>query len=391
MQLANTPNRFGIVSRLFHWATAFVILSAFGLGVVANNLPQGDDAAIAVKAAVFSGHKTVGVLAFLLGIARLGWTVTQPHPHPLNPERRAETFLAALVHWLLYLSLVIVPLSGWVHHGATSGFAPILWPFGQGLPMVAKSQELAEAAGMLHWVFTKVLGLALVLHISGALKHALIDRDATLARMWRGVAAGGAPAKVGLVPVVAAFAFFGLGTMGALLALRAPEQTAAPAITATSGNWQVESGTLSLRVSQMGQEVAGQFGQWQAEILFDPDRDRGNRVTVGVDVTSLTLGSVSAQATGPEFLDVGAHPQARFEAEIERAGESWQAVGVLSLRGFDQPLTLPFDLVLSENTAQMRGSLVLDRRDFGIGTAYGDETTVGFAVTIEVALVARQQ
>jgi cytochrome b561/polyisoprenoid-binding protein YceI len=390
MSLANGPNSYGLVARLFHWATALVILAAFSLGIYGSNLPLGSDDALAAKASVFSWHKTLGIVAFFLGAARILWAVTQPHPAPLHPERRLETALASTVHWALYLSLVIVPLSGWVHHAATSGFAPILWPLGQGLPFVPKSESVAALAGAMHWVFTKVLGLSILLHVAGALKHALIDRDATLARMLRGVAAG-KPARVGVVPVVGAVVLFALGGIGALALVPPVPEPAARIDTAQPGNWQVESGTLALSVQQLGQPVSGQFNQWAAQIMFDPAATLGNRVEVTVDLLSLRLGSVSSQAMGPEFLDAAVNPLARFIADIVATPEGWQAIGRLSLSGADVPVTLPFTLDLQGDQATMQGSVTLDRRDFGIGATYADESTVGFAVQIDVALTARRK
>ena len=48
----------------------------------------------------------------------------------LHPDRKTETLLAEIVHWLLYGSLILVPLSGWIHHAATEGFAPIWCTYG---------------------------------------------------------------------------------------------------------------------------------------------------------------------------------------------------------------------------------------------------------------------
>jgi hypothetical protein len=82
--------------------------------------------------------------------------------------------------------MLIVPLSGWVHHAATTGFAPIWWPFGQSLPFVPVDATVAATAGAMHWLFTKILAASILLHVAGALKHHLIDRDATLRRMLPG-------------------------------------------------------------------------------------------------------------------------------------------------------------------------------------------------------------
>lgn len=54
------------------------------------------------------------------------------------------------------------------------------------------------------------------------------------------------------------------------------------------------------------------------------------------------------------------------------------------------PVELPFTLDIQGDTARMTGNTTLDRRDFGMGATYPDESTVGFAVTVTVDLTARR-
>jgi cytochrome b561/polyisoprenoid-binding protein YceI len=394
MSLANTGQSYGAVARSLHWLTALLILTAIPLGVYANDLPYDTSEALAWKAQVFSLHKTVGVAAFFVALARILWALTQPRPAPLHPGRVWETRVAEGVHWMLYISLVAVPLSGWVHHAATTGFAPILWPLGQDLPMVPKSVAVEQGAAAVHWVFTKLLVASIILHIAGALKHALIDRDATLPRMWRGTAAPVAPRPHrARGPALAALVVYGVGA-GLAVALTAPApQVAAPTAVTTGGNWQVAEGTLGFGVRQMGADVQGRFDRWTAEITFDDAVTAGpaGRVTVAIDTTSLTLGSVTAQAQGPEFLNTAAHATATFEAEITRGPEGYTATGPLTLAGATAPVTLAFDLTITGDSATMTGTATLDRRAFGIGAAYPDEGTVGFEVVVSVTLAATRQ
>ena len=89
---------------------------------------------------------------------------------------------------MLYASLVLVPLTGWLHHAASEGFAPILWPFGQNLPFVPKSPALVSEVTV-RPALAVHYGLwpgPLVLHIAGALKHHVVDKDSTLRRMLPG-------------------------------------------------------------------------------------------------------------------------------------------------------------------------------------------------------------
>ena len=391
MPRSNTQISYGSVTRAFHWLTALIILTAIPLGLIASDLPYDTAEALAFKAQLFSLHKTLGVAAFLTGLARILWALSQTRPAPLHPERKLETLAAEVAHWLLYLSLVAVPISGWVHHAATTGFAPILWPMGQNLPFVPKSEAVATTASNLHWVFSKLLIVTILAHVAGALKHALIDRDATLARMTHGKVGGKpGPSRLG-TPLAAALLIyaFGAGVAVALLPGGGATSAQPPAASSRAGNWQVTSGTLTFSVQQMGAEVAGSFANWTADISFAPDA-ADNRVAVTIDTTSLTLGSVTEQAKAPEFFDTAAHPTAIFTADITGQAPNYTASGTLSLRGIEQPVTLPFNLQIDGNTATMQGSTTLDRRNFDMGPSYPDEASVGFPVTVEVALTAKQ-
>ncbi len=399
MPTHNTDRSFGSVTRLFHWLTALLILTAIPLGVIANNMPYETAEALTAKAQLFSIHKTVGVAAFIVALARILWALRQPHPVPLHPERLVELRLAQTVHWLLYISLVVVPLTGWVHHAAVTGFAPILWPFGQGLPFVPQSQNVATLAASLHWVFTKVLAASILLHVVGAVKHHVIDRDSTLRRMTRGVAAPMDPQRPAMSSLPAVLAF-GLYALGAGLAwslvpsdgaATVPQTSPATAMT-SGGNWQVTEGTLGFTVKQMGQDVTGLFTSWTADIRFDqtPSDGKNGDVTVTIDTASLTLGSVTDQAKGKEFFDSASFPKAVFTADIVSAAAGYEGKGTLSLRGIDAEVTLPFTLEIANGIASMRGSATLDRRTFAMGAAYPDEASVGFGVTVNVELTAKK-
>ncbi|WP_299376627.1 cytochrome b/b6 domain-containing protein [uncultured Tateyamaria sp.] len=397
MALTNSANSFGAVSKTFHWLTALLILSLMPLGLIANEMPYDTSEELTRKAWMFSLHKTLGVAVFFVALARIGWALSQPKPGPMHPDRKAESLAAETVHWLLYGSLVAVPLTGWIHHAATTGFAPIWWPFGQTLPMVPKSEAVAATFAGAHWVLTKVLGLALLLHIAGALKHHVIDRDATLRRMWFGQTnLPATPAKHAHgAPIVAALALWALAlTGGAALGVYAPHGGPAtgPALAAVQSDWQVEDGALTLTVTQLGSEVTGSFADWTAAIRFDETVTQGvaGDVEVMVAIGSLTLGAVTAQAMGPDYFDASAFPTAIFAADILAAPEGYTAQGTLTIKDRSVPVTLPFTLVLDAGTAEMTGALSLDRRAFGIGDNMTDEGSLKFNVDVQVSLTARQ-
>jgi cytochrome b561 len=188
MRLTNTFASYGLIARSFHWLMALLILSMIPLGKWANLAPFSTDAEFARKFMLFSIHKTLGVTLFGLAVLRILWRMTQTRPGLLHPDRRWENLLAATTHWLLYSSLILVPLTGWIEHAAIPGLAPIWWPFGQSLPFVSASEAMFNSFSALHRAFGKVLILAILLHLAGVMKHHVFDKDATLRRMWSGTA-----------------------------------------------------------------------------------------------------------------------------------------------------------------------------------------------------------
>lgn len=376
-------------TKTLHWLTALLILSAFPLGLLANNAPFATSDEITTKALLFSLHKTIGVAAFFTALIRILWALAQTPPADLHPERRLETFAAHLVHWLLYISMLLVPLTGWINHAASTGFAPIWWPFGQSLPLVPKSETVSALFSAGHWVFTKILLAAVALHIAGALKHAFIDRDETLRRMLPGKTPALPASNRSRAPMLAATALYSTAiALGVWLGQPTTEPDAKQ-LASVNSDWTVTDGALALTITQLGSEVSGNFTDWTADISFDPATGTGT-TDVNVNIASLSLGSVSAQALGPDFFDAKTHHTARFKATIAPQGDHFAATGTLTLKGKDHPLILPFTLDITDGTALMAGQVTLNRLDFGIGETLPDETTLKYPVAINISLTASQ-
>ena len=390
------PTTYNGVTKTFHWLTALLILAIIPLGVVANQLPFETGEQLATKAWVFSVHKTLGVAVFFVALARILWAVTQAKPGPLHPERKLETFAADVVHWVLYISLVAVPLTGWIEHAATSGFAPIWWPFGQKLFFVPESETIAGAFAGLHWVFGKLMVASLLLHIAGALKHQIVDKDATLRRMWFG---GGAMPAVGAhitsmgprAVAILAFVAAGGAAYSAGWLEKHGETVEAAALEAVTSDWVVQEGDIAITITQFGSEVTGSFADWTSEISFDPAlAEVMGDVNTVISIGSLTLGSVTADAMKSDYFDAETHPTATFTADIKPNGESFIADGTMTIKGASVPVQLPFDLTIEGDTAQMTGAVTLNRQDYNVGESQSDAGSLGFDVVVNISLTATQ-
>ncbi|OGT00972.1 MAG: cytochrome b [Gallionellales bacterium RIFCSPLOWO2_12_FULL_59_22] len=171
------PDRYTRTAIALHWAIALLIFAAFPLGVYMHDLPLSPD-----KLRLYSYHKWIGVTVFLLAVLRISWRIAH-RPPPLPAATPLwERFAAHTVHYLLYLLIFAVPLSGWLMSSA-KGFQTV-W-FGM-LPLpdlIAKDKELGDLLKEVHeYLNFLMLGLVLA-HIGAALKHHFIERDGILARM----------------------------------------------------------------------------------------------------------------------------------------------------------------------------------------------------------------
>ncbi|EPX80172.1 cytochrome b/b6 domain-containing protein [Litoreibacter arenae] len=391
----NSTTTYGSVTKSFHWLIALLIITMIPLGIYANGLPYDTGEALAFKAQMFSIHKTLGVFIFFTALARIAWAISQPKPALLNADKRLEAMLAELIHWTLYAALVLVPLTGWIHHAATTGFAPIWWPFGQGLPFVPKDDAFAHIFASLHIIFERVLVISILLHVAGALKHHFIDRDITLKRMLPGTTEPDSVPEQhrSALPIIGAVGAYMLAlVVGASLGLfAATEQDSVPRLAAVESGWTVQDGTLAITVRQLGSDVEGSFADWTAAINFAEEPDANGvhgDVEVQVAIGSLSLGSVTAQAMGPDFLNAEAHDTAVFKADILEDGPTYTANGTLTLKGMEVPVNLPFSLQIDGDTAVMQGQTRLNRTSFNIGETYPDESSVGFDVAVTVNLTA---
>ena len=174
MQMAiswNAPAKF------LHWLIALLILVQIALGVAAVGWPLSP-----TKLNLFFWHKSIGVTILLLVALRLLWRFTNPIP-ALPAELPAwERRAAHASHFLLYVAMIGLPLSGWALSSASGVpfriFGTIPLP-----DLIAPDKDAAEIAQQVHHAFIFFLVLLLVVHIGAALRHHYVKRNDVLRRM----------------------------------------------------------------------------------------------------------------------------------------------------------------------------------------------------------------
>ncbi|WP_321324427.1 cytochrome b [Thiomicrorhabdus sp.] len=174
--LKNSEQNYGLVTRANHWLSAFLFIGLIALGLYMSDLEKSPE-----KFELYDLHKSLGIGLFMLMMLRLIWLKVSANPPQLS-KNKFEHILGHAVKGILYLAMILMPISGWVM--SNSGGHEVAFFNLFTLPnIVAENHDLHEFAEEFHEITGKVMIAVILLHIAGALKHHLVYKDATLLRM----------------------------------------------------------------------------------------------------------------------------------------------------------------------------------------------------------------
>ncbi|CAN1605593.1 cytochrome b [Pseudomonas sp. B21-028] len=178
MQLRNSSSRYGWVSIVMHWGVALVVYGLFALGLWMVGL----DYYSTWRKAAPDLHKSIGLVLLAVMLLRVIWRFVSPPPPTLDTYGRMTRVGAKLGHGALYLGLFAVMLAGYLISTADGVGIPVFGLF-EVPALVSGLPDQADVAGQIHLYLAWALVIFSGLHALAALKHHVIDRDATLKRM----------------------------------------------------------------------------------------------------------------------------------------------------------------------------------------------------------------
>ena len=182
-------NRYTTTAIVLHWLIALLIVCNVLMIWFVDEYPDE------WVRPVIDTHKSIGITVLGLALMRILWRISH-RPPQLEVKSRMEKFAAHLVHGLLYVLIVAMPLSGWMHDSAWKDaathpmklFGLFEWPrlsFIMNIEPVTK-ERLHNIFGDIHSLLAYVLYALFVLHVAGALKHQFVDKQRQLQRMGFG-------------------------------------------------------------------------------------------------------------------------------------------------------------------------------------------------------------
>lgn len=167
---ADNPHSFS--TKVLHWGAALLMVAAFGLGLMLEDWPRGPQ-----RDYVMMVHYTLGTIILAILVVRLVRRLLVPALRVREPGLAGWAALA--MHWALYALMLALPITGafdrWARGRRLAVFDVVIpppFPIGGG-------RIWREAHTYLGWVIAAFV----VIHVTAALWHHFVRRDAVLARM----------------------------------------------------------------------------------------------------------------------------------------------------------------------------------------------------------------
>ncbi|MGE0856140.1 MAG: cytochrome b [Hyphomicrobiaceae bacterium] len=174
--MSSYPQRLSGTTIGLHWLLAIGMIGMLVFGLVLEDMPRGE-----AKAAAMWWHKGLGVAVLAFALWRIGWRLAEGMPKPVTPMPPWQKRMAAATHGFLLLGTIFMPVSGLMMSLGGGRPVDVLGLFI--IPAPEKIAWMDQAGHVIHGLGSKLLIAAIVLHVAGALKHQLLDKDGTVARM----------------------------------------------------------------------------------------------------------------------------------------------------------------------------------------------------------------
>lgn len=180
--MRDTKNKFSPLTIGLHWIIGLTIIGLLALGKYMESYEAY---------ALYYIHKSIGMIIIAFVLTRVIWRILNGWPEPASKYSNIEHLMAKVVHWALIIGTVALPVSGVLMSGAGGhGLAIFGWELlAENIDpnnleeVIPLNKALAGFSHEIHEIAGNVMIVAIVLHLIGALKHHIIDKDGTLRRM----------------------------------------------------------------------------------------------------------------------------------------------------------------------------------------------------------------
>ena len=172
MNIFNSHKEYGLLAKLFHWITFIVLIIQIPFGFYLVGLEFSDR-----RIDLENIHILIGITVFYITLFRLIWKFFNSSAADGNNFFKGQIFIARVNHFLLYLSIFTITISGILkklYMGERLNFLFFKYGFKQ------DNFVLADTFYEVH-IYANYLLIALVtLHILAVIVHHVVFKDKIL-------------------------------------------------------------------------------------------------------------------------------------------------------------------------------------------------------------------
>ncbi|HEX4049531.1 MAG TPA: cytochrome b/b6 domain-containing protein [Steroidobacteraceae bacterium] len=172
---ADPTGGYGWVSIVLHWATVAVLFPLWFVGYATSH-PGSENVLKLIHT-----HTTIAICAYALLLLRVLWRFREGHPAPLPRQRGWSYQFGKAIHFLLLLAIAVMLVSGPIM--AWSG-GDAIHVFSAAIPSpLPKLPQLSAWLLAVHRTTSRIIMLAILVHVCAVLKRVVFNHDGTLGRM----------------------------------------------------------------------------------------------------------------------------------------------------------------------------------------------------------------
>ncbi|MET0546680.1 MAG: cytochrome b/b6 domain-containing protein [Caulobacterales bacterium] len=177
MQTKNSSVAYGWLAIALHWISAIGVIWLYFSGDTA-----GEAATREARAPLLAYHMSLGACFFLFLAGRVIWSFTQPKPAPLSSHKWLTPVAKAVQHLFLAMIAVMI-ISGPLAALSTANPIKVFDWFAIPSPFAERNQSVHKIAETVHGLTKNLFWPLLILHVLGAAKSLVINKDRTVQRM----------------------------------------------------------------------------------------------------------------------------------------------------------------------------------------------------------------
>jgi len=164
-------------SKVLHWLIALIVIALLSFSFFLQDLAKP------IQPTAYMIHKSLGLTVLALMIIRIVWIKHTGKPALPATVPTWEKIFSRVVQYSMYVFLIAMPICGWILSVAANQIPVFFGLVNVPIPGLVPNEAVSNFFAQCHKTIAWILIVLITLHIAGAIKHYLIDKDKVLQRM----------------------------------------------------------------------------------------------------------------------------------------------------------------------------------------------------------------